>query len=162
MSPDLTSEPRFIADRMLGTLTRYLRFMGYDTTSANLLSEGNAKEDTLLLAIAEHEDRILLTRDHELARRGRERAVLIGTEDVMVQLRQLVSLGLIRPRLLMSRCSKCNSLLRVATPEEVAGAEYAPQDRTKLLFFWCGHCKKLYWNGSHGKNLEERLKEVQG
>ena len=45
------TESCFIADRMLGTLTRYLRFMGYDTTSANGIAEGNTKEDTLLLEI---------------------------------------------------------------------------------------------------------------
>jgi uncharacterized protein with PIN domain len=43
------TEPRFITDRMLGTLTRYLRFMGYDTVSANDLYEGNRREDSLLL-----------------------------------------------------------------------------------------------------------------
>ena len=75
---------------MLGTLTRYLRFMGYDTTSANRLAAGNAKEDTVLLDMAMQEDRILLTRDAELARRGKERAVLIRSEDVMEQVRQLL------------------------------------------------------------------------
>ena len=74
----MSPEPRFITDRMLGTLTRYLRFMGYNTVSANSgFEEGNAKEDTLLLACAEQEDRILLTRDTELAQRGKDRAVLM-------------------------------------------------------------------------------------
>ncbi|MDD1677142.1 MAG: Mut7-C RNAse domain-containing protein, partial [Methanomicrobiales archaeon] len=60
---------------MLGTLTRYLRFMGYDTLSANSLEGGNAAEDTVLLRIAENEGRILLTRDRELARRGGKQAI---------------------------------------------------------------------------------------
>ena len=55
---------------MLGTLCRYLRFMGYDAESAHSMSEGNPREDTLLLRSAEREDRILLTRDRESARRG--------------------------------------------------------------------------------------------
>jgi|GEM_PF-4280056 len=55
---------------MLGTLTQYLRFMGYDTRSANELKPGNSREDTELLELAERGDRILLTRDAELARRG--------------------------------------------------------------------------------------------
>ena len=69
-----SSDTRFIADRMLGTLTRYLRFMGYDTISANGFMSGSADEDTLLLALAHDEHRILLTRDHELARRGNDLA----------------------------------------------------------------------------------------
>ncbi len=56
---------------MLGTLSRYFRFMGYDTVSASGMAEGNAKEDTLLLELASHENRILLTRDTELAARGK-------------------------------------------------------------------------------------------
>ncbi|MFA4824633.1 MAG: Mut7-C RNAse domain-containing protein [Methanoregula sp.] len=150
-------EPRFIADRMLGTLTRYLRFMGYDTTSANGLAEGNAKEDTLLLELALQEHRILLTRDAELARRGKDQAILIRSEDVMEQVQQLVELGLIKRRITMSRCSLCNTRVREAFECEIAGADYAPKDWRGLSFFWCENCGKLYWNGSHGRMLEERI-----
>ena len=153
----MSPEPRFITDRMLGTLTRYLRFMGYNTVSANGFEEGNAKEDTLLLACAEREDRFLLTRDTELASRGRERAVLICSDDVLEQVQQLVDRGLIERRLVMDRCSLCNTPLRTATEEEIARAEYAPQDRTGFTFFWCKQCSRLYWNGSHTKQLLERL-----
>jgi len=159
MSPEISTvpEPAFVADRMLGTLTRYLRFMGYDTVSANGLLPGNAKEDTLLLEMAEIEHRILLTRDHELARRGREHAILIGSDDVMVQVQQLVDRGLIERRVLMSRCSLCNTMLRAARPEEIDSVDFAPKDKTGLFFFWCNKCGKLYWNGSHGKMLSERI-----
>ena len=61
-------ENRFVATGCSVTLTRYLRFMGYDTTSANGLLNGNADEDSLLLALAHDEHRIATaTRDHELA-----------------------------------------------------------------------------------------------
>jgi|SRR5208337_1298425 len=150
-------ETRFIADRMLGTLTRYLRFMGYDTTSANGLAEGNRKEDTLLLCMTVQEHRILLTRDAELARRGREYAVLIVPDEVMDQVQQLIDLGLVERRLAMSRCSICNTLLREAGEEEIASADYTPRDREGFVFCWCEHCHKLYWNGSHGRNIGERI-----
>jgi uncharacterized protein with PIN domain len=154
----MSPEPRFITDRMLGTLTRYLRFMGYNTVSANSgFEEGNAKEDTLLLSCAEREGRILLTRDTELARRGKEQAVLINSDDVLEQVQQLVDRGLIERRLLMDRCSLCNTTLRTATEEEIAGAEYAPRDRTGFTFFWCIQCRRLYWNGSHTKQLLNRI-----
>ncbi len=150
-------ETRFIADRMLGTLTRYLRFMGYDTISANGFRSGNADEDTQLLTLARNEHRILLTRDHELTRRGGDLAVLVTDGDVLVQVRQLADLGLVERRLPMSRCSICNSLLREATEDEIQSAEYAPRDRAGYTFFWCEHCRKLYWNGSHGKRLKEKI-----
>jgi uncharacterized protein with PIN domain len=153
---------KFIADRMLGTLTRYLRFMGYDTLSANTFEPGNAREDTALLAIAREEGRILLTRDRELAKRGGELAVLLESEDVMAQVRALSSLGLITPELVMDRCSLCNLRLRPATEAEVEGADYAPDERDSLEFFCCPGCRRLYWMGSHGRNLRASLRRSLG
>jgi len=157
MSPEPLAETRFITDRMLGTLSRYLRFMGYNTVSANGFDEGNAKEDTLLLNLATQEKRILLTRDTELANRGKERAVLIKSDDVMDQIQQLIDRGLIVRRLLMSRCSLCNTVLREATLAEITSADYAPRDKKGQTFCWCDKCSKLYWNGSHGKHISERI-----
>ena len=163
MSSELPADQKFITDRMLGTLTRYLRFMGYDTTSANGLLEGDPKEDTVLLAIAKQEHRLLLTKDAELSRRGNASALLILSDDVMEQVQQLIDLHLVRRRLAMSRCSLCNTELREATTCEIENTEYAPKDWRDLSFFWCRHCQKLYWNGSHGKQLEKRVeRELRG
>ena len=81
----------------------------------------------------------------------------------MEQVQQLLELGLIKRRITMSRCSLCNTLLREATTCEIGQTEYAPKDWRDLSFFWCQHCKKLYWNGSHGKQLEQRVeRELRG
>ena len=148
---------KFLVDRMLGTLTRYLRFMGYDTLSANSLEPGNTREDTALLGIARDEGRILLTRDRELARRAGEQAVYLSSEDVMEQIRVLSCLGLITPGLAMDRCSLCNTLLRRATDAEVEAADYVPGERDALEFFLCPGCRRIYWMGSHGRNLRASL-----
>jgi len=137
--------------------------MGYNTVSANGFAEGNAKEDTLLLNFAIQENRILLTRDTELAMRGKERAVLVKFDEVMEQVQQLIDRGLIVRRLMMSRCSLCNTVLREATHEEINGADYAPRDKNGLTFCWCEQCSKLYWNGSHGKHISDRIEiELKG
>jgi len=148
---------RFLTDRMLGTLCRYLRFMGYDTASANSLDPGNSREDTELLNAGAREGRILLTRDRELARRAGAAGILIASEDVLDQVRQLQQLGLIDGEVRMNRCSICNTVLREACECEIRSAEYAPKDWRGVAFLWCEQCKKLYWNGSHGRNLAERL-----
>jgi len=150
---------KFIADRMLGTLTRYLRFMGYDTLSANSLKAGDTREDTALLGIARAEGRILLTRDRELARRGGETAVYVEGDEVMAQIRMLLSLGLITPAVLMDRCSLCNTELRPATEAEIAEADYAPEEKGSIEFFLCPACHKLYWMGSHGRNIMASLRK---
>jgi len=153
----MEQERRFLADRMLGTLTRYLRFMGYDTLSANSLPGGNSREDTLLLEIADGDGRLLLTRDRELARRGGHRAIYIQPEDIIEQVRLLSDMGLITPEIRMNRCSICNACLRPATAGEIRQADYAPQERSSVAFFWCPNCRKLYWLGTHGENLIKRL-----
>ncbi|MCK4436273.1 DUF5615 family PIN-like protein, partial [Candidatus Bathyarchaeota archaeon] len=51
---------RFLADSMLGKLTRWLRMLGHDTTYANHL------DDKTLAKMAKAEERVLLTRDLEL------------------------------------------------------------------------------------------------
>jgi len=157
MSAESPAEQKFITDRMLGTLTRYLRFMGYDTSSANGIPGGNKKEDSELLRIAQEENRLLLTKDAELARRGSATALLITSDDVIIQVQQLIDLHLVKRRLTMSRCSLCNTPLREATTCEIERTGYAPGDWRNLTFFWCSRCRKLYWNGSHGKRLEERI-----
>lgn len=53
---------RFAADRMLGKLAKWLRFLGYDTTYSNDLSE-----DEYLAQV--NEGRILLTRNTRLKRK---------------------------------------------------------------------------------------------
>jgi uncharacterized protein with PIN domain len=159
MSPEEHPESGFIVDRMLGTLCRYLRLMGYDTVSANSYAAGDRREDTALLARAHGEERILLTKDRELARRAGDRGVLFLSDDVIAQVRQLAESGLIKIELRMTRCSLCNTPLRSAAPHEVEGAGYAPLDHEGFTFFWCERCARLYWDGSHQKNLEKRIFE---
>ncbi|MDK2974795.1 MAG: uncharacterized protein PWP08_1166 [Methanofollis sp.] len=142
---------------MLGTLTRYLRLMGYDTLSANALSPGNPREDTVLLSIAAADGRLLLTRDAELARRGRERAVYLAPENPMEQVRYLAGMGLIVLSLRFDRCSLCNTPLRAARKREIESAAYAPAERQGLLFYWCPICRRLYWEGSHTRRIRRQI-----
>lgn len=157
MLPEPLFKNRFLTDRMLGTLCRYLRFMGYDTASANRLATGNNREDTVLLRTSLAEGRLLLTRDRELAHRAGSSGVLIDSEEVIGQVRQLQELGLIDGKIRMNRCSLCNTVLREACECEIRSADYAPNDWRGLSFFWCDRCKKLYWNGSHGISLAKRV-----
>ena len=113
-------------DRMLGPLVRYLRFMGYDTLAATELGPGGPREDSALLRLAAAEGRVLLTRDRELAGRG---GVLVRGDDVLEQVAALARAGLVEPVLRLDRCSRCNTLLRPAAPDELAAAPYLPADR---------------------------------
>lgn len=145
---------RFLVDRMLGPLVRYLRFMGYDTLAATELGPGGPGEDSALLRLAAAEGRVLLTRDRELAGRG---GVLVEGDDVLEQVDWLTRAGFVEPVLRLDRCSRCNTLLRRARAEEITAATYLPVDGTPREFFRCDSCGRLYWAGSHADRLAERL-----
>ena len=141
---------KLLCDHMLGTLAKWLRFMGYDTVYPGPL------DDTALLARARSEDRILLTRDKELASRS-PNALRIRSDDLEEQVREVasgLSLQLVDP---LSRCSLCNALLTPVPLEAVK--DVVPEGvRTRHQEFWqCPSCRKVYWQGSHWDKMVERL-----
>lgn len=159
-------EKRFICDRMAGTLCRYLRLMGYDTLDANDLPEGNRREDTLLLKTAREEGRIVLTRDSEFSRRDNQFVRFLNSELLEDQMRQLVSEDLIIPKLRLSRCSVCNTLLQPIPYDTLSTKKGAiPHIISELsprndLISWCLRCNKVYWKGSHTRNMQDRITKI--
>ena len=146
---------RFVVDRMLGKLARWLRVLGYDT-----LYLGGAGDDIIRRGLAE--GRILLTRNrraHPWLKQGR--VVVIETDDPREQLREVVrrlSLPLVDAALL-SRCLGCNRTLVTVGKEEVLGEvpDYVWQTETE--FRRCQGCKRVFWAGSHADNMRYRLRK---
>jgi uncharacterized protein len=141
---------RFIADVMLGRLARWLRIAGYDTlydTSWN---------DAYLVRLARADDRALITRDHELAKRQGVYIINLASERLNEQLDQLqndLSLHFRKP----SRCPKCNSPLLPITRME-AWYEvplYVYIENTE--FSRCVHCRRYYWPGTQWRRIREVL-----
>ncbi|MGI0081019.1 MAG: Mut7-C RNAse domain-containing protein, partial [Nitrososphaerales archaeon] len=64
------SEPKFLVDGMLGSLSTKLRILGFDTLY------DKESSDLQLLEIAKESGRILLTSDHELLLRGKRSQVI--------------------------------------------------------------------------------------
>ena len=142
---------RLLLDVMLGKLATLLRMCGYDAAYA--LDRGIEADDEIL-ALAEAEDRLLITRDRELAARA-ERSLLLESKDVDDQLRELemagIELSLDEP----SRCAACNeSLEPVSAGEETP--EYAP-DPDEQPVWCCPDCGQYFWKGSHWDDVETRL-----
>lgn len=156
----MNPEPRFLVDRMLGPLIRYLRLLGYDTESADCLPPGNPKEDTELLQWAERDGRILLTRDRELAGRAGDRGVCVREKEILDQLAFLKGRGLIDLPVRLIRCSICNTLLDDAPEEEIRSADYAPAEEGGRTFRWCPLCRRLYWMGSHTDDIIGRIETL--
>lgn len=127
--------------------------MGYDTAYPGPL------DDSELLLLASREDRILLTRDKELASRS-SRVVRIRSDDLEEQIREVslaLELRIVDP---LSRCSLCNAVLVSAQREDVA--DRVPEGvRARHETFWrCPTCGRVYWQGSHWDKMVERLNHL--
>ena len=145
----------FVADAMLGRLARWLRLMGYDT-----LYQPTAEDHDLARA-ARAEGRLLLTRDQELARRRGLRSLLIESDRLEDQLRQVLEeLGLDN-KSVDARCALCNTSLQAISPSEVKSRVpayvYARHDE----FSWCPQCDKVYWRGTHWERMKELIEKVE-
>lgn len=145
---------KLLCDHMLGSLARWLRFMGYDTVYPEPTS------DRELVDLARREARILLTRDKELSKRV-EGAVQIRSDDLEEQIREVAAalpLRLVDP---LSRCSLCNAILEAAAPESVK--DLVPEGvRSRHHEFWrCPSCGRVYWQGTHWDKMVERLAGLQ-
>jgi uncharacterized protein with PIN domain len=136
----------FLADRMLGKLARYLRFLGHDVAFA---PEG---DDSLLLARARAEGRTILTRDRGLAfqwpQDGGLRVILLSAEKASEQLEELASRGVLPPPG-TPRCTHCNHPLELM-PQTLARHLVFPYTAsTAETFHHCPSCNHVYWRGSH-------------
>ena len=151
---------KFIADGMLGKLTRWLRILGHDVTYFR------SADDKTLAELAQSEHRVLLTCDRELYGRvvsmGLE-AVLVKETDEVGKLADLAGrFGFaLEVDLSVSRCSKCNAPIE-SVPKTVVVDEVP--DGTSMHYdrFWrCIGCGQVYWQGAHWKRIEQTLEEAR-
>jgi len=149
--------PQFLLDGMLGSLTRWLRICGYD---AEYLRNASDEE---LIRRAIDKRRILLTRDRLLYRK----AVRAGAEAFFIEgdgdIEKLASVSR-RFRLELdpekSRCPQCDAALVVVEKEAVEGKVPARTLEVYDEFWICESCGKVYWKGSHWKNIVETVEEA--
>ena len=154
--PPSVHQPSFLCDAMLGSLARWLRFFGFDSV---FLEPG--PEDRVLAEQARVEGRWLLTRDRELASAG-PRTMLVRADDLEDQLIEVFGRLDLRPDATLenARCSECNGDLVDVTREEVAEVTPPHVLATAHRFRRCAGCQRVYWPGSHGDRILERMETV--
>ncbi|MHB1402647.1 MAG: Mut7-C RNAse domain-containing protein [Thiobacillus sp.] len=149
-------EPRFVADAHLGGLAHMLRMLGFDTLYDNHF------HDDAIVAIAARDGRIVLTRDRELLKR---RAVTHGCYVHALkseqQLREVVErLDLARGARPFTLCLHCNAPLRAVDKASVLD-RLPPKVREHYeRFSTCDGCGRVYWEGSHWRNMRRVLDGV--
>ncbi len=151
---------RFIADGMLGKLTRWLRMLGQDVKYSNQF------EDEELITTANKEHRVLLTRDSELC----QRAIAKGIDAFYVEGRtEAEKLAELAKRfdfsltidLKRSRCPICNAKIRPTPKEKLAGKV---EKNTFIYYdeFWkCPKCGHIYWQGAHWEGIRATLEKAK-
>lgn len=150
----MDDEPlRLLADGMLGRLAKWLRLLGYDTAYENDAA------DAELARRARAEDRVLLTRDSELAARRGLRALLIRSEVLEDQVREVQGAFGPPPDPTLSRCAVCNASLKQVRSDAVADRVPAYVLRTQAEFRQCPGCGRVYWPGTHVDEIREQLAE---
>jgi len=141
---------------MLGTLAKWLRILGYDTYFDPALG------DHQLVRLARADNRTLLTRDRELARRRGFAVLLIHSDRLDDQLREVLAELDLEPSRSPegSRCPVCNEALR-AIDCETARALVPPYvAQTQHSFRQCPACQRVYWRGTHWQHMAEHLAQL--
>ena len=152
------AEPKFLVDEMLQRLGRWLRAAGYDTLIAQ-----NAQADYYLLRRAIDEDRLLITKDNELAmqRRAPGTVILLEGESIDDHARQLSEqLGIDWTHKLFTRCMVCNTPLIPASAEQIANMPQMAKQKHAAAYY-CKQCNQVFWDGSHAKRMRTHLSDWQ-
>ncbi len=154
------SELTFFVDAMLGNIARKLRLLGYDSQYFSDI------DDEKLIDSAGKEKRIIISKDKELIKRTQKlgiRSIHITKEEETEQFFEIInSVNLKRIQINgnIARCPKCNSLTESIDKDIIK--EKIPQGVLKLndKFWICKYCNRVYWEGTHIKNLQEFVGKV--
>ena len=144
-------ERKFLAVEMLGSLARWLRIMGYDTSYARDMADND------ILSQAQKEGRIILTRDRQLAERASMDGMFIQSDDDAEQLRQVIRRYALYFDEESTRCARCNGLLSIKQRSEVESRVPPRVLERQEEFQVCSLCGQIYWKGTHWRDIRKRI-----
>jgi len=152
---------RFLVDGMLGGLARWLRILGYEVRY-----DASAKDNDLL-SIAGEENMLLLTRDEELYQRALAKKIasaLVVGETEEERLAQMANSFGVRldTNMAETRCPECGASLIEKSKSDIANEVPEESLKTYDQFWKCSNqsCEKVYWVGSHWKQIRHTLEEA--
>ncbi len=151
---------KFLADGMLGKLTRWLRMLGQDVLYSVQY------DDSELLELAKKDERALLTKDFELYKRAIGRGMDAYYFKGKTESERLAEIAkrydlTLTIDMNKSHCPVCNTKLQ-STPKDQLKDELEKNTYTFYDNFWkCPNCRKIYWQGAHWKQITETLDQAQ-
>jgi uncharacterized protein with PIN domain len=158
LGPNPLRHLRFVADVHLGKLARYLRLFGFDTLYYN---DFNARG---LIEVSCRQARVLLTRSSRLLKhQDITRAILVRDADPGIQLKSIFQrLDLYAEARPFSRCLCCNGLIETIPNQKVAHRLPSRIRAGNQAFFSCSSCNRVYWKGTHFKQISRLIEEMLG
>ncbi len=142
---------KLLFDEMLRNTASWMRIFGVDSAYFHPSS------DNELIELAKNDNRILITRDKELANRCKKHGVKslhINEVNIKKQLKfivQRLNIKLNFPG--ATRCPECNAKLLVVQKQLVKGLVPPDIFKERKKFWICQKCNKAYWKGSHWKSI---------
>lgn len=155
----MDAEPKFLVDKRLGKVARWLVLLGYDAAYPAEKNPSNAS----LLEQARAQDRIFLTRDAALPELTGVRKIVLHDQDFPYQLRAVLRILKIRPdrKKMFSRCAACNAPLEAISREQALPLVPPLVRELDTVFTRCPACNRVYWTGSHTEKTVKKL-ELMG
>lgn len=146
---------KFLVDRSLGGLARWLRFCGFDAALVRLDPDkpGNWPPPQPQTHI--------LTRQVACQRLKRPDLLILAAPEPETQLEEVFRRLRISPRHLnpLSRCSHCNDLLAPLDRDLVQGRVPEHVFHYHQRFYECPRCHRIYWPGSHIRGITGTLRQ---
>ena len=138
---------KFIADVMLGRLSKRLRMLGFDVLYDRTFTNRE------IIHFSLEQKRVILTRDTALAKRPLATYhCFIKSDNVRDQIKQILTeFSRFEHSAPLTRCSVCNELLVSITKHDVRDLipQYVYEKNNE--FSRCPQCERTYWKGTHVK-----------
>lgn len=148
---------KFILTKELGRLAKWLRILGYDSLFY--------RQDNLstLVITALREERVILTRNSRISRFPGPRIVIVDSDFVDKQIKQVMHLLKLKPKPkeMFTRCTICNTELDEVVKSRIKNKVPKYVYETQKDFMICPQCKKVYWQGTHWGNVRKYLEKVR-
>ena len=150
----------FVCDRMLGSLMKWLRLLGFDVLYPDDL------EDDRIDEMARRENRILITRDRVFSRRASSPVLLLRSLNTVDQLKEVDGCyGVLRiseeKKMLFTRCSVCNHVLREVSKADVQDKVPPGVYEHQEIFWFCPECHRYYWPGTHYREILNKIETLK-
>lgn len=145
---------------MLGNIARKLRLLGFDCRYFATI------KDEQLLSIAKNENLTLITRDRKISNVCKKQNIstidLSGTDETsqIVEICRKMNLNKCKIDMKDIRCTVCNGIIKPIEKDKVADRIPIKVAQNMQQFWVCDSCDHIYWEGTHIRNLQRLIDEI--